>query len=125
MKTIKVAIKKVGCNEFISDSSIKILIDGKEVENNIHKIVWEALEVFPNFEKYITNYYCGVFGIDLQSTNGNIKSFEIKISKWCDVDKWDEEEIIEYFNRIKEFIEEIEKWMRENSSCTREFSFEI
>jgi len=124
MKKIEVVVKQKGC-EFISDSSISIKIDGKEVDNNIRQIVWEALEVSPDFEKYDTVWDCGVFGIELRANNKNYKMFKTKIQNKCFVDEWSEEEIKEYFIDIKEFIKGIEEWMEENSKCSREFSFEV
>jgi len=124
MKKIEVSVKQKGC-EFISNSSISIKIDGKEVDNNIRQIVWEALEVSPDFEKYDTVWDCGVFGIELRANNNNYKMFKTKIQNKCFVNEWNEDGIIEYFTKIFNFIKAIEKWMEENSSCVREFCFEV
>jgi len=124
MKSIKVEVKQVGCEGFISDSSIKILIDGKEVANETSRIVWRAVEVHP-FEKYDYNYYGGSLEFKIKSPNANIKKFEVALPWRCVVEDWNECEIKEYFDKVKNFIEEIEEWVREHSKCSREFSFEV
>jgi len=124
MKTIQINVRQIGCEGFISDSSIKILIDGEEVANETSRIVWNALEVHP-FEKYDYNYYGGSLELKIKAPNTNIKKFEVALPWRCVVEEWNEEEIKEYFTDIKEFIEEIEGWVKENSKCSREFSFEI
>ena len=124
MKTIQVNVKQVGCEGFISDSSIKILIDGEEVANETSRIVWKAVEVHP-FEKYDYSDYGGELTLKIKSPNANIKKFEGALPWRCVVEEWNEEEIKEYFTNIKEFIKEIEEWVEENSKCKREFSFKI
>ena len=124
MKKIEVNVRQVGCEGFISDSSIKILIDGEEVANETSRIVWKALEVHP-FEKYDYSYYGGELTLKIKAPNANIKKFDAALPWRCVVEDWDEEEIKEYFDEVKNFIKAIEKWMEENSSCVREFCFEV
>ena len=122
MKKIEAIVKQNGCKNFINDSDIRIIYDGKEVENRREDIIEAALDI----ELFKVNgfRYKGQYQFNeiiIEAPNSRTKEFNTKITKKCETDYWDEKEIKKYFYKyIKEIVEKIEKWVKYNKSCYKE-----
>ena len=128
MKKIKIQTKTIGCDYPIK-GNILISVNGKNIVDNktinkwdIYSIVNEALEVEP-MKVEVVVYFENKLRVCLKTKDNNSICFtedNFKLPK-----RLSKREIRKSFYKLEGFLKRVEKWVKKNKKCTREFCFEI